>query len=266
MLKKLKILGVLLICFNVPSLFADGVVIRTANKIILEGVSLHKQNYFLPLTYRVDQGGSDKSELIFQFSAKMQVVIPNFYIAYTQTSYWQFLDSNNSSPFRETNYNPEILYHITPETLGGDNWGAYVGVEHESNGKSLPNSRSWDRAYLWPYWNSGHGEYSLKLWLRRSEDDKTSAEDTRGDDNPDIHQYMGYGELYFYHFKSKGRSFSGMLRGNPATGKGAVQLGYSWPLSQIDTYFFARFFSGYGESLIDYNESVHRISFGFEFR
>lgn len=249
---------------------ADGVVIRAADKAVLQGISLHKQNYVLPATYRVGQGKVDKSELIFQFSVKMEAFYPELYLAYTQTSYWQFLDSKNSSPFRETNYNPEIFYHILPEKNPYGDWGAYVGFEHESNGQSLPASRSWDRFYFWPYWNSNHGEYSLKMWWRRPEDRKKNAMDTDGDDNPDIYRYLGYGEFYFYRQQKEGRAFSGMLRGNPSTGKAAVQMDYSWPLQTksktSSAHFFTRIFSGYGESLTDYNNYVTRLSMGLEFR
>lgn len=261
-----------LLCASLSAL-ADGVVIRAADKIVLEGISPHKQNYVLPLTYRAGQGQVDKSEFIFQFSVKMQALYPDLYLAYTQNAYWSFLDSKNSSPFRETNHNPEIFYHIRPEKMHLGDWGAYVGFEHESNGQSLPQSRSWDRFYFWPYWDSNHGEYSLKLWYRRPEDRKTSPTDTDGDDNPDIYRYLGYGEFYFYRQQHKGRAFSGMLRGNPSTGKGAIQLDYSWPLGTEeadsvanDSYFFARIFSGYGETLIDYDNYVTRFSVGLEFR
>jgi len=259
----------LALLYKSPAL-ADGVVIRAADKVVLEGISEHKQNYLLPATYRAGQGGTEKSELIFQFSAKIQALLPQLYLAYTQTSYWRFLDSEHSRPFRETNYNPEILYHLLPEKNPYGNWGSYIGFEHISNGRALPLSRSLNRAYIWPYWNSPLGEYSLKLWARIPESKKDTPRDTNGDDNPDIYRYIGYGEFYFYRQQHKARAFSGMLRGNPSTGKGAIQLDYSWPLSTDnvtkDTYFFARIFSGYGETLIDYNDHVTRFSIGLEFR
>lgn len=256
----------LLLLALAPTVHA-GVVIRAADKIVLEGISLHKQNYILPLNYRNDQSKTEEMEFIYQFSARLQTFVPNFFLAYTQQSYWRYLDTDNSSPFRETNYNPELFYHFTPDKNPLGDWGGmYIGFEHQSNGRSLPTSRSWDRLYIWPYWNSSHGEYSLKLWFRRPEDRKDALDDPGGDDNPDLYRYYGYGEFYFYRQKSEGSAFSGMLRGNPSTGKGAMQLDYSWPLPNKDTYFFTRVFSGYGESLIDYDNYVHRLSIGLEFR
>ncbi|MGM0564797.1 MAG: phospholipase A [Pseudomonadota bacterium] len=245
----------------------DGVIISTADNLILDGISLHKQNYILPLNYRSDRSQTEKMDFIYQFSAKIEAIVPELYLGYTQLSFWRYLDSQNSKPFRETNYNPEVFYHLTDEITPVSGWdGMYIGLEHESNGEPLPTSRSWNRFYLWPYWSSDHGEYSFKLWYRLPEDDKTAPDDPKGDDNPDIHRYFGYAEFYFYRAKSEGSAFSGMLRGNPSTGKGAIQMDYSWPLPNKNTYFFARIFSGYGESLIDYNQHVNRISIGLEFR
>jgi len=65
--------------------------------------------------------------------------------AYTQQSNWQMLNTRNSSPFRETNYEPELI-----ATFGtGDASGlklVNLGLVHQSNGKRFPESRSWNRA------------------------------------------------------------------------------------------------------------------------
>lgn len=247
--------------------YADAIVVRAANNVVLEAISQHKQNYVLPITYRKDQGKAENSDLIFQFSAKINVFTPNLYMAYTQRSYWSFLKSTDSSPFRETNYNPEVFYDFKlGDWTNYKNIGALIGFEHESNGRSLPTSRSWDRFYIWPYWQTKYGEYSAKIWLRRPENKKTSPMDTQGDDNPDILDYMGYGELYYYDKSDAGQGISAMVRFNPATERGAVQLDCSWPLANKNMFVFTRVFSGYGESLIDYNHSVTRFSLGLEFR
>lgn len=246
---------------------ADAIVVRAANNVMLDAISQHKQNYVLPITYRTDQEAVEDSDLIFQFSAKINVFTPNLYFAYTQLSYWSFLKKVDSSPFRETNYNPEVFYDFRVEDWSDyKNVGALVGFEHQSNGRSLPQSRSWDRFYIWPYWQTNHGEYSAKIWARRPESKKKSLMDTQGDDNPDILDYMGYGELYYYNKSESGQGFSAMVRFNPKTERGALQFDYSWPLSNKNAFVFTRVFSGYGESLVDYNHSITRLSLGVEFR
>ena len=73
------------------------------------GLSLHKEMFSLPYTYSSEYHGN-RSEAVFQISAKHRLFGSRFYFAYTQISFWQAYDHYNSAPFRETNYNPEIFY------------------------------------------------------------------------------------------------------------------------------------------------------------
>ncbi len=54
-----------------------------------------------------------------------------------------------------------------------------------------------------------------------------------------------------------------MLRGNPASGRGAIELVYSAPAPfSGDAFMMFYVWNGYGESLIDYNRSVTRVGIG----
>ena len=73
--------------------------------------------------------------------------------------------------------------------------GADIGAEHESNGQDVPDSRSWNRIYIAPFWAKGKNLVYLKVWYRIPEDAKKNPTDASGDDNPDIQKYLGHFEL-----------------------------------------------------------------------
>ncbi len=62
---------------------------------------------------------------------------------------WQLSNSKESAPFRETNYEPQLfLGFATDYQFAG--WtlrDIEMGYNHDSNGRSDPTSRSWNRLY-----------------------------------------------------------------------------------------------------------------------
>jgi phospholipase A1 len=226
-----------------------------------QGFSLHRENYLLPVTWGNTAAAAKDSELKFQFSFKQQVY-DGLYFAYTQKSFWRVLDQEESRPFRETNYNPELFYRLLRPAPSGGAWGGDLGIEHESNGDSEPTSRSWNRVYLAPFVEYGRLRTELKLWHRLSEEAKKTPEDTSGDENPDISDFYGYGELRLAYLNRWQHRAALMARWNFATDKGAVQLDYGVPTGTKNLFVYGQFWSGYGESLIDYNRSITRYGIG----
>ncbi len=165
--------------------------------------------------------------------------------AYTQQSQWQVYNGDISRPFRETNYQPELLLSYKPDlAFGGFRWGLLnVGYNHQSNGRSDPISRSWDR--LIAEFGVEKGDFALLIrpWV---------VLDDGGDDNTDITDYYGYGDITAV-YKWRGNSFTLMGRGNPSTDKGAARVSWTSPrfLGPLRGYVTA--FTGYGASMIDYN-------------
>lgn len=228
------------------------------------GLSTHKPMYVMPVTWSPDFDGKH-TEVQFQISAKQRLFGYNLYFGYTQKSMWQLYNKKDSAPFRETDYNPEVFYRWTPDPAVWKHWGADIGFEHESNGKELPDSRSWNRIYIAPFQARGHHLAYFKFWYKLPERERTDPNDAEADDNPDIDRYMGYGELHFQRQFGRQQQAWLMLRGNPASGRGAVQLNYSWP-SQDDSFFYCvNVWHGYGETLIDYNTSITRLGVGVMF-
>src|SRR3546814_10797887 len=80
---------------------------------------------------------------------------------------------------------------------------------------------------LFPYTTLFRSLLYLKTWYRIPEDPKKDPTDAKGDDNPDIEHYYGYGEIRLQQelFASKHLAAL-LLRGNPSTGKGAIEFNY----------------------------------------
>ena len=233
---------------------------------VAKGISLHKPTWIMPATWSNEYNG-DETEAVFQISVKKRIMDTGLYVAYTQKSFWQAYNTDESSPFRETNYNPEIFYRFEPgndlfQSLGSQNLGLDIGFEHESNGRSMPESRSWNRAYLTPYYADGNLLVALKLWYITEDSEDVPEDGKSGSNNPDIADYMGYGELNLTYQTYGDQLFNLMGRCNPATGKGAASLTWSIPITDGGAFFMVQGFHGYGDSLIDYNRSVSRVGVG----
>jgi phospholipase A1 len=239
-------------------------------------IKLHQSTYALPITYNgspnvaaVREADPEKDlkkpEVTFQMSVKAKLWQDIFgrkadlWLGYTQRSFWQLYNFADSSPFRETNYEPEILlnFRTNYRILGLKGSFINVGLNHQSNGQSEPLSRSWNRVVLNFGFEREPLAFQLKTWYRLPE----SAE---VDDNPNIEKYLGYGELWAYYFHKKHR-FGAMVRNNLNfhTNRGAVQLEWSFPLIFENFAGYLQYYVGYGENLLDYNHKVNRIGLGF---
>lgn len=258
----------LLLLINAPSP-AAGETPREPHEFSLvdasHGLTLHKDMYILPYTYSNDYLGSE-TEVVFQLSAKHNLLNTRFFFAYTQVSYWQAYNAEASSPFRDTNFNPEIFYRCKESRWGQGLLGLDAGFEHESNGQRVPLSRSWNLVYLAPNYRGQNWLVYVKLRARIPEDEKKNPDDPLGDDNPDITDYLGYSDVHFFCLLPRGHQLHFLMRGYLGASKGNLSLNYSVPVpGQADTYFVVRLLSGYGESLLDYNRSIGRIGVGVMF-
>ena len=215
------------------------------------------------------------TELEYQISLRADYVTRLFGFpqvwsaAYTQTAYWQvFL---HSAPFREINYKPELfvalpLQHKT-DIIGLKS--IIFGYKHASNGQPVTDgnrtrpdgpvagsrSRSWNRIYAAAVFQWENMFTKIKLWHRISEQ-KTD------DDNPDIEKYYGQGSIQMTYIYKK---LLARVTLHPSITKGIAssQLDISYPTYiSDDVFFYIKGFSGYGSSLIDYDNKVNKIGFG----
>ena len=260
--------------------FEERMAIEIETRDELFVISPHHPNYLLPVSYNfsdntVAHNGKDielnETEVQFQISLKAPVAQSLFtehdaiYAAYTNRSWWQAYNKDISSPFRETNHEPELFYTLSTDfsLLGMQVRNLQLGLNHQSNGRSGDLSRSWNRVYASMLLEKGNFYINVKPWLRLSEKTKKTPDDPNGDDNPNIMKYMGNGELTMFYKFQNDHTLNLMLRNNlRRDNKGALQLGWSFPMSDR-LRGYVQYFNGYGESLIDYDQSVSRLSLGF---
>lgn len=258
----------------------------------------HKRNYFAASYYDSNfsglanalepfEDGLDHTEVNFQVSIRVPFA-ENFlgtnadlYVAYTSKAFWQAFNSERSSPFRDINHEPEVFMLWPTQWRVGPVLSRAVsfGINHQSNGQlnraqtddngvvayeSL--SRSWNRVMLGAYFEQKNFFWHLQTWYRIPEDEKEDPAQAKGDDNPDIEDYMGNFELTLQRMMGR---YSGtmMLRNNLDSddNKGAVQVDMTFPLTR-KLNGIVQVFHGYGESLLEYNSRNTRVGIGFTLR
>jgi len=241
----------------------------------------HKLNYLLPVSYttRLNRAvyeengvplriGLEPIEVKFQLSLKKQLTQrrlltdgDGLWAGITMTAWWQLYSDDISSPFRETNYQPEIFYSAPLRwRIAGGSTQAFVGLEHQSNGQVQGLSRSWNRLYAGFIYERDGDVGSIRTWYRLPEKRKEDPSEPEGDDNPDILDFVGYGELTLGRREER---FDWQVRalGNPATGNGGIEIGLTFPVFS-DFRGYVQYYGGYGESLIDYDQFQNRLSLG----
>ena len=230
-------------------------------------ISTYRANYFM-YTYNADPNEDpyqveasdflDNDETKFQVSFQMPVATNLFggntdlVFAFTSVAWWQTLNDDISNPFRETNYEPELFFrnHSSLELLGLNFVSWELGLNHQSNGQSIPTSRGWDRVI-----GSTAIELTddlvlgLRAWYMYHYQEEN---------NPDIESYMGHGDIGLGWVPNR-NSFTLMYR--PASRGGAMQATWSYPISKY-LRLYAQYWNGYGESLIDYDVRTKRIGLG----
>jgi phospholipase A1 len=188
------------------------------------------------------------------------------WFAYTQQSYWQLFTPQISRPFRATDHEPEVIY-VYPTTAPlpfGWKWRySGIGLVHQSNGQSDPLSRSWNRAYLMTGMElDNRWTVDARIWQR-------VPEKADSDDNPGISDYIGRGELSVYWNVNRENTLGATLRSSlSSSGRGSVRLQWMQTLGhglwggKSNLRLHTALFSGYGDSMIDYNRKRTVFSVG----
>jgi phospholipase A1 len=187
----------------------------------------------------------------------------SLWFGYSQQSTWQLFNGDISRPFRTTDHEPELIYvYPTDYRLpGGWRWRyAGVGLVHQSNGQSLPYSRSWNRLYLLGGMElDDRFTITGRIWHRLHESDAD-------DDNPDISDYIGRAEIMGRWNLDRENTLAMTLRHNlRESGRGSVRLEWLKAIgdsARSNLRFHTQLFHGYGDTLVDYNRKRTVLSIG----
>jgi len=239
-----------------------------------ERFGLHEPIYFIY--------GNEPQGAKYQFSFKYRLlgdsepvgeegaeVLRRVFFGYTQRSLWD-IDSF-SSPFYDSSYMPEMFFEwqrtLDAQAIAAVDGFAFlgyqVGIKHESNGRAGADSRSLNVIKIRPAFVLGdlarwHLVLAPRLHIYVSD----------LSDNPDIRDYRGNVEFQATLQHSDGVALSAAARVGRKGRRGGVQLDLTVPLEfhgrfNFASYLMIQYWSGYGESLIDYNQHNEALRFGF---
>ncbi len=141
-------------------------------------------------------GESYSAQVKFRVSVRYRIIdltsikdsISGIYATFSQQSLWNIRDS--SAPFFDNNYRPGAFLYLRAFAQP-KNLRPYFGVVHESNGRSGPQSRGWNRAYAGMTFgrvNSDVFSGGVALWLPWGVEEQ----------HADIVDFAGRGEAEFY--------------------------------------------------------------------
>ena len=202
-------------------------------------------------------------EAKFQISFKTKIIQSAFFgtgdiwVAYTQKAHWQVYNKKFSRAFRELNYEPEIIFNFPLKTklFTGNIRNIGFSFNHQSNGKDLPLSRSWNRIIFNIGYESADWIVNFKPWIRLKDDD---------DENPEITKYIGDSEVYVGYHYFKHEFYTIVTHPLTSLKRGGIQLNYVFPIKgHIRGH--AQLFHGYGETLLDYNHKQTTLGIGISF-
>lgn len=236
----------------------------------IDNVSAHEPIYFLV--------GTNPEKSKFQISFKYRPIsekgtwhknlpwLQGLHLAYTQTSFWDL--KSESTPFQDTSYKPELFF-LSPNSSfrppGLDGLFFQAGLQHESNGRAEPESRSTNYLYLKSYlvWYDENSQLGLgiapKVWAFIGNDDKT---------NPDLNAYRGYFQLDIRAGKADGLVVGTDLRW--AKEGGSIQADLTYPIDKflgdnLEIYLYMQYVNALGESLINYQDRTEAFRIGISF-
>ncbi len=210
--------------------------------------------------------GNPLTKAQFSFKSQIYSEIP-VYMAYSQIIFWEL--SKDSKPFLDGTYNPEIFYSYKL----GDGYlcSMDIGIwEHNSNGKGGLDSRSYDQSSL-----KFNAVFEGKKWITEFAA-KIKYIYNNDDTNRDIYDYVSPFEFQikvlnlFNSFLDR-TEFAMDFHPGGKWGTNLDNSGYQFGLQfhiggvKVVPAFYLQYYTGYAETLINYNERVNELRAGVAF-
>ena len=225
---------------------------------------LYKDNYFRVGTNPTQKPTAYNSDVKFQISLGIRLtdaVLPwhtFLFLMYTQKTFWNVFQK--SLPMGDINFNPGI--GISKPFF---NKNRYVGkmtllIEHESNGRDGPESRSWNRISL-------SGSTIINEWLMVHA--KFWIPIIDGENNKDILKYCGIFQSGLV-VTTPNKNFSFGLTWVKREGWN-LNFNTIWEFTwrvhkKSNLNLFAQYYNGYGEDLLHYNQFHSMLRVGLVFK
>lgn len=222
---------------NVESIFGTKVT---------QKFSAHRPSYFI--------FGDDDLKIQFSFKYRLSRK-QNIYFAYSQLMFWSIFQE--SRPFEDINYNPEVFYRIF-DAEGGIFKTLDIGYLHTSNGEAQTETRSLDRLFLRTNFIIKMDRHLLgtNLMVHHIYDEDIT--------NRDIKNYLGFWDMTIFmtdvlrnedqRLDLEFRFYAGSKILNIDQGGSQIGLIYHFGGDYINPALYLQRFEGYAENLLNYNE------------
>lgn len=222
--------------------------------------TLYKDNYFVfgpPIGQSISKNNTNVK---FQISISQRLTKSTLpwgtylYLFYSQKCFWNVLEE--SLPMTDLNFNPGVglakPIFVKDRFIGK----AMMLLEHESNGKNGPDSRSWNKISFGASIMVDpnfiiHG----KVWIPIID----------GENNKDILDYCGIYQMGMSYTSPNKRFGASVLlvkrRGWELNYNTTLEFSYQLT-KNANQYLFVQYYNGYGEGLLEYNKFHSQLRAG----
>lgn len=210
--------------------------------------------------------GNPISKLQLSFRVKPLTEVP-VYLAYSQLMFWSL--QKRSKPFQDQTFNPELFYRLYVPS-----WVPVKSVDlgwmHQSNGKGGEDSRSYNSLYV-----RANFEKEIENWVVRTSLTGSYVH-ALDETNRDIQKFVGpvilkVALIQMWQAWIDKSEIS--LQASPAGkfsqdwGHGGYQAAIAFRIGKLKLVpsIYVQYYSGYAESLINYDQYVRALRVGVIF-